>query len=222
MSDRDARNLVIFGIGNYARILRRMAEGAGFEVIAFTSDTELPEASFVDGVPFVPCDEIVDFCLTADAGVVLGFIGKDQQHVREEKFRSLMREGLCFPNVIQPGASVDSDDMGQGNVLFAGARIGFQCSVGDCNIFWQNSSIAHDNKVGSFNNFGPNSALAGYAEVSDHCFVGIGSSLNNNAVMENGSLLGANAFLRGRLRAGGVCVPPLSKELEGVSASLFF
>lgn len=222
MKGRSTRNLAIFGTGNYARILYRMAIDAGFEVVAFTSDTDAPEGGAIDGVPFIPSNEIVGFCRDTGAGVALGFIGKDRQRAREDKFRSLKREGIRFPNVIQPGASVDSDDVGQGNVLFAGARIGFQCSVGDCNIFWQNSSVAHDNKVGSFNNFGPNSALAGYAEVSDHCFIGIGSSLNNDAVMERGSLLGANAFLRGRLRAGSVCVPALSGELEGLHASLFF
>lgn len=222
MTDRDACNLVIFGTGNYAKILSRMAKRSGFEVVAFTSDAEAPEEGAFEGVPFVASNDIVDFCRDMNAGVALGFIGKDQQRAREDKFLSLKREGIRFPNVIQPEASIDSDDIGQGNVLFAGVRIGFQCSIGDCNIFWQNSSVAHDNRVGSFNNFGPNSALAGYAEVSNHCFIGIGSSLNNNAVMEQGSLLGANAFLRGRLRAGKVCVPAYSRELEGTSASLFF
>lgn len=222
MADCVARKIVIYGTGNYARILCRMATGAGFEVLAFTSDTEAPEKDIIDGVPFIPSNKIVDFCRDADAGIALGFIGKDQQYSREDKFRCLKREGIRFPNVIQPGVSVDSDDIGHGNVLFAGARIGFQCSIGDCNIFWQNASVAHDNKVGSFNHFGPNSSMAGYAEVSDHCFIGIGSSLNNDAVMERGSLLGANAFLKGRLHAGKVCVPALSQELETSQASLFF
>lgn len=222
MADCFTRNLVIFGTGNYARILYRMASGAGFEVVAFTSDVETPEEGAFNGVPFIPSNKIVGFCHDTNAGIALGFIGKDQQRSREDKFRSLMREGIRFPNVIQSGASVDSDDIGQGNVLFAGARIGFQCSIGDCNIFWQNASVAHDNKVGSFNHFGPNSSLAGYAEVSDHCFIGIGSSLNNDAVMEQGSLLGANAFLKGRLHAEKVCVPALSRELETAQASLFF
>ena len=131
MNKGGVRPLVIYGTGDTATLVYSIAIEAGIEVAAFTSDaldarmdTELP--------PFVAKSDLAKEFPPEQYDMAMGFIGKDLQKTREEKYCEMLNKGYRFPNVVQPGAHV-SGMLGKGNIVMAGAVVGPRCSIADCN-----------------------------------------------------------------------------------------
>ena len=105
MNKGGVRPLVIYGTGDTATLVYSIAIEAGIEVAAFTSDaldarmdTELP--------PFVAKSDLAKEFPPEQYDMAMGFIGKDLQKTREEKYCEMLNKGYRFPNVVQPGAHV--------------------------------------------------------------------------------------------------------------------
>ena len=146
--------------------------------------------------------------------MAMGFIGKDLQKTREEKYCEMLNKGYRFPNVVQPGAHV-SGMLGKGNIVMAGAVVGPRCSIADCNILWQNCVLSHDNEIGDFNNISPTASFSGYARAGSHCLIGNGAQLNNFVVVNDWALVGAGAYAREDVPTEAVLAPPRSYVLDG-------
>ena len=213
MNKGGVRPLVIYGTGDTATLVYTIAIEAGIEVAAFTSDaldarmdTELP--------PFVAKSDLAKEFPPEQYDMAMGFIGKDLQKTREEKYCEMLNKGYRFPNVVQPGAHV-SGMLGKGNIVMAGAVVGPRCSIADCNILWQNCVLSHDNEIGDFNNISPTASFSGYARAGSHCLIGNGAQLNNFVVVNDWALVGAGAYAREDVPTEAVLVPPRSYVLDG-------
>lgn len=205
--------LVVYGTGDFAKIVYVVAREAGFDVVAFTADDGVSDLG--EGYPpFVGRRELQDAFPPSRFGMAMGFIGKGLQGLRSERCREMHEAGYRFPNIVQPGANV-TGALGRGNIVFAGASVGCRCRVGDWNILWQNCVLSHDNVVGDFNNISPTASFSGYAKVGSHCLIGNGAALNNFIVVGDWALVGAGAYARNDVPEGAVLVPAESYVLEG-------
>lgn len=213
MDNDEIRPIVVYGTGDTATLVYAVAIEAGMEVVAFTSDE-------VDGdmdaglPPFVGKEDLFSRFPPESYDMVMGFVGKKLQKTREKRYFEMLAVGYRFPNVVHPGAHV-SGELGNGNIVMAGAVVGPRCSIADCNILWQNCVLAHDNEIGSFNNIAPTASFSGYAKAGNHCFIGNGSQLKNFIVVNDWALVGAAAYASKDVPIGAVLASPRSYILEG-------
>lgn len=209
---KETKPLVIYGTGDMAMLVYEVATMAGKKIAGFTSDGE----STLDNalLAFVPRTELLQVFPPESYDMFMGFIGKGLQGLRSERFYEMMQLGYQMPNIVQPGAHI-AGELGQGNLVMAGAVVGPRCRIGNGNILWQNCVLAHDNIIGDFNNIAPTASLSGYAKVGSHAFVGNGAVLNNFVYINDWVLVGAGSYANKDVPENAVLVPERSCLLKG-------
>lgn len=209
--------IVVYGTGDFSDVVSYVIEDKlGGEVAGYVLDRQyLPaDTDQYQGKPLYAFDDLAARFPADEYGVFIGFIGKKMFSFRQKAFMRLKEMGYGLPNVVHPTAAVDSDKIGDGNLIMHNACIERHCQVGDCNIIWQNVVFPHHNIVGSFNNFGPCASLSGYSVIGSNCFIGGNSAISNKVVVSNQAFIGANSLITKNVGEQEVWVPTRSYSLE--------
>lgn len=214
---------VIMGLGDFTEIVfYMMTQELGLSVGAFCVDeVYLPENRIHHGLPVYAFETIEQNLQPEEHVLVLAFLGNNMFAQREERFCQAKKKGFCFENIIHPSANISNAVMGVGNIILEEVLISYFAVVGDCNVFWSRSMVQHHNRVGSFNLLAPNCSTSGYVEIRNHCFIGNNSTVKNRVRIEDGTFVGADAYVTGDTQAETVIVPPRSYALEGKKGSDF-
>lgn len=214
------RKIIVFGLGDFADIVSVILAKLDYEIIAYTVHKQfITDQLFYNGISIIPFEEIEKH--TEVRSMVLGFIGKNMFEERKSIFNEIKLKGFHLINVIDPSAIVDTECIGEGNIILQNTVIESHCIVGDCNIIWQNVVFPHHNRIGSFNNFAPSVSLSGYSKVEDNCFLGNNCVIKNKVNIQHHAFLGAGSYATKDIEAYSVLVPERSKLLEKKSTDFF-
>jgi len=115
---------------------------------------------------------------------------------RRKIFVEYKNKGYKFINIIHPQALVENNvELGEGNLIYAFARIGPFSKVGDNNLISAFTNIEHHNKIGSHNHFGPHCSTSGEVRIEDGCKFGTGIfiqdsiTIGKNVWVASGSII---------------------------------
>lgn len=133
---------------------------------------------------------------------------------RKQAYLRIKEKGYQVLTYIHPTALVQTDQIGEGSLIFENVTIGSFCSVGLCNIFYPCSYVAHHTHVGDFNFFAISCSIAGHVTVNNQCFFGNNSATKNGIVIASKTLIGAGAYLADNTNECDVIVPKRSYKLE--------
>ena len=191
------RRIVIYGNGQYARMLHQIQEEeeeGGLEIAAFTADRKyIKEDSFL-GLPLVAF-EAVERIYPPEEHDMLVCIRTSVIRVRKRTFDKAVAKGYRLPNYVSPKAHTHSDlKIGRNNLVFGGAHLGPFGQIGDNNIIRPTAYLGHDYKLGSHNYIAPACSISGYCSIKDLCFIGIGSTLMPHVTLADETLIGAGSL----------------------------
>lgn len=210
------KELLVFGTGDFADVVSYLLEQKlGRSIRAYIVDERYRTADTYQGKPLLSFERIQESYPPEACEVALGMIGKQMFRQRAEVFRRLCGMGYTAANVIDPTASVDTEQIGAGNIIFAHASVEAHCRIGDGNIIWQNVVLPHHNQVGNFNNLAPSVSFSGYSRVGNHCFIGNNVCVKNRVEIADEAYIGAGAYVSQHVAPRKVIVPHRSYELEG-------
>lgn len=118
--------------------------------------------------------------------------------LRKEMKALFVKPGFSFPNIIHPGAEIDSDlvEMGEGNIIMAYTNIDVLVKLGSFNFINTHCLVAHDGIVG------------------DYCVINPGAMVCGGVTLEDEVMIGANATIHQGVKVG-------SKTVLALGASLF-
>ena len=102
----------------------------------------------------------------------------EKRHKRFELYCTLKEIGCNFPNIIHPRAIVEkSVELGEGNVILAGANIGSSVKLGNLNYINNNSLISHDCILMNNIHVAPGAVLASSIKVESDVLIGMNTTL---------------------------------------------
>lgn len=227
----EMKKLLIFGTGHFADVVSYvLTEKMGRKVEAYTihgkylsnacyqnyskfaGREEVHSASY-RGRPVEAFERLEERYPKEEYEVVIGTIGKQMFNQREEIFRQVKQMGYDIPNVIDPTVSIDTEQIGEGNIILANSSIEAHCIIGEGNIIWQNVVLPHHNHVGNFNNLAPSVSLSGYSKIGNHCFVGNNVCIKNRTELSDYVFVGAGSYVSKSVAPNKVIVPYRSYEL---------
>jgi sugar O-acyltransferase (sialic acid O-acetyltransferase NeuD family) len=122
------------------------------------------------------------------------------------------KEGLSFPSVVGYGVRVSQFiEMRDGAVIFGGALLTVNISIGSHVHINQACSISHDVRIGDFSTLSPGVNISGHVEIGEGVFIGTGASIINGSraaplIIANGSVIGAGACVTHSIEVAGVYV----------------
>lgn len=103
-------------------------------------------------------------------------IGMTHIDFRQKVVEKMKAKGARFPNVIHSSSIVQSEIIGEGNIVGAWSLIGSNVSLGDFNYLTPWCDIGHDCVVGNHNIFSA-TIVCGHCNIGDRNFFGIRSSV---------------------------------------------
>ncbi len=194
MKKRD--KIVIFGTSITSRDLcNNIKEDGLIDVVAYTINRAYIQESELDGLPIIPFEEIEQFYPPSEVQI-LNTIGYSQMNQSREKvFYKIKEKGYKNYTYISKNAILYSDDIGEGNIIGGGVYIGANVTLGRGNFVSPGVVLSHRIDVGDFNFFSTGVKSAGVVRITNNCYIGIGSVLNNAIVLAPRTFVGAMTFV---------------------------
>jgi sugar O-acyltransferase (sialic acid O-acetyltransferase NeuD family) len=204
------RPIVIVGGGGHGReilgIVHAVNEAAGprWRPIGFVDDKPSAEdRERIDrlGVPLLgPLEWLAE--VDPDTNVVLG-VGHPL--VRRELHERVEPYGLRAADLVHPAATVGPDTAaGDGLVVFAGARVTTNVTLGRHVHLNQNATVGHDCVVGDFVSINPLAAVSGGCRLERGVMVGTNAAVLQDLTVGTDAVVGAGACVVRDVPAGAV------------------
>ncbi|MBN9417053.1 MAG: acetyltransferase [Candidatus Eremiobacteraeota bacterium] len=181
--------LALLGAGGHGKVVCRVAQRAGFEVVGFYDDFA---TGSVLGLPVLG--------RFAEAGAFEGklFVSLGRNDFRAQLFRAERSVVL-----IDPSAVVDETvRIGLGTVVMAGAVVNVDSVIGENCILNTGCSVDHDCVIEDHVHLCPGTHLAGTVRVGSGVMLGTGTSVIPGRSIGAGSVVGAGAAVVRDLPAG--------------------
>jgi sugar O-acyltransferase (sialic acid O-acetyltransferase NeuD family) len=192
--------LVIFGAGGHAREVAQLvtdinlAHPGRWKLLGFLAHAN---ATARNAKP-LPAPLLGDGTwLLAHPGVQLVIAVGDSaaRHLIVQDMR-VMAPKLQFATLVHPRAWLaERVTLGQGTVVFAGALVNVDASIGTHASLNLGCTVSHDCVLGNFTNLGPGAHLAGGITVGEGVEIGTGASLRPRVRVGAGVTIGAGAVV---------------------------
>ena len=165
-------------------------------------------------LPVIPFEKLEEYYSKEEIAVYLCIGYTNMNRARREKFDEIKKRGYKIQNYIHKTACVETDKLGEGNLVFEQAYVGMYAELGNGNIIYPKALIAHHSQVGDFNYFAISASIAGHVTVSNENFFGNNATTKDKIVIGSGNLIGANSYVQHNLSDENVIVPERSIILK--------
>jgi sugar O-acyltransferase (sialic acid O-acetyltransferase NeuD family) len=209
-------DLVIFGIGEFARIACRYFESdSDHEVVAFTVHERFIDEPTLQGHQIVPFEQLEErFPPDAVAMfVAIGFSRVNQ--TRADIYGACKGKGYELVSFVSSHAwHLDDLDIGDNVFIFESNVIQPFVSIGSNTVLWSGNTIAHDVTIGSHVFIATCAAVSGNVTIGDYCFVGVNATFRDAITVAPRCVIGAGALVMDDTEEGDVLRVPGTKPLE--------
>jgi sugar O-acyltransferase (sialic acid O-acetyltransferase NeuD family) len=214
-----SKKIIIVGFGSLAKTLYCYLLRDGFEVESFLVDNEYLVSSSEFSINSI--DRINEYDKEKYLFIV-AIAHVQMNSIRAKLINKLLSEGYNLINYISPksityGAKV----LGSNNIIMDSVIIAPNATIYDGNLFWPSSVISHDVRISSFSTFASGSKIAGKVSIGNNCFFGLNSSVNENLIVSDFTLVGANVNISKATVAFGVYVNSRFIKLKKSSQEFF-
>jgi sugar O-acyltransferase (sialic acid O-acetyltransferase NeuD family) len=191
MSQAMVQEVVIYGAGPFARVVRRYLEGEGegegagagaAKVTAYAADRAslTDRESTFDGLPLCPFEDLAQRHPPERCGMFVA-IGSKALRARKTMFEQAKAKGYRLINVISRHAIIYPDlDIGENNILMPQVLVEPLAEIGHNNILGTGTMVCHEARVGDHNYVSAACVIGGGSQVHDLCFFGNGAITINS------------------------------------------
>lgn len=184
------KNYVIYGDTNFAEeILNVITIEGRDKVLAFTNDRAFMTRTKIEDYPVISFDELKQ-TLTEPFEILIAYGYTKMNTLREKVYNECKAAGMKVGSYISTNAICYSDRIGEGSMVWPNVYIGPDVVIGICNIIKASCEVAHNNVVGDFNYIAGSVVMGGRASISNHCFIGLNSTIKSGIALADYTLLG--------------------------------
>jgi sugar O-acyltransferase (sialic acid O-acetyltransferase NeuD family) len=199
-------DVVVFGIGDFARIARvYLDEDSPHEVKAFAVHERYIEADELEGLPVVAFERIEE-THPPDAFEVLVAIGFSRvNEARAEIYAACKAKGYGLVTYVSSRAMrVGQVQLGDNCFVFEGNVLQPNVRIGDDVVLWSGNHIGHDATIGDHCFVASHVVVSGNVEIGDHCFLGVNATVRDGVRIAPRCVIGAGALIMKDTEEGGV------------------
>jgi sugar O-acyltransferase (sialic acid O-acetyltransferase NeuD family) len=209
------KKIIIFGLSDLGRLLLwYLKKDTIREVVAFTANEEFIDSDFFCDLPVVSFEKILDNYSPKKYEILIAIGNRKMNDIRKDVFDSCKLKGYSIASYIHSSVSLNSNDLGEGNIILENSLIYPFSKIGDGNLLWDHVLISHDCVVGNFNTFSSYADLCGYVAIGNNGYYGKHCIINDYAKMADYTLVGAAAYAKKDSHTYDVIVPARSITLE--------
>ncbi len=210
------KNVIIFGANDLGRLLKYYMEEDrdSRKVVAFTMNKEYIDSTEFCGVPVVPFENIEDEYSNYEYEILIAIGNSKMNEIRKSVYNKIKEKGYTVASFIHSSCSINSHDIGEGNILLENCLVYPFAKIGSGNLLWDHVLISHDCVVGDFNTFSSYADLCGYVTIGNNGYFGKHCIINEHSIIADYTLVGANAYAKKKTDPYDVVVPARSVILD--------
>jgi len=188
-------NIVIFGTSDFSRLIYwYLKNDKRYNVLGFTAHNRYITNSTFHLLPVYSFEELDKHLNEIDFKVLIAIGNSKMNRLRQAVFEECKSKGLQIASYFHPSSKINSQCMGEGNIIMENCILYPYSSIGENNLFWDNVVINHDCLIGSHNTFAGHSDLNGYSVIGNNCFIGKKAIIKEHIKISDFSLIGAGVF----------------------------
>lgn len=191
-----AKELVIFGIGDFARMAHfYFTHDSDYNVAAFTLSKEFIEDDYYMGLPVVPFEEVLERYAPADYDmfVAIGYSNVNQERARV--YNEAKSKGYTLPSYVSTKATVWTKDIGDNTFIFEDNTVQPYTKIGSNVVLWSGNHIGHDAVIEDHCFITSHVVLSGRTHVGKYSFMGVNATVRDQVKIAEKNVIGAGALI---------------------------
>ncbi len=217
----EKQKIIIFGNHEFAKMMAEYIQKfTNDEVCYFTVNKEYIKDSEILGLPVIEFENIENKFNKSEYKFLITLGYNKMNSLRESIFGQVQEKGYKIASFIHPTASINTKEIGIGNIFLENVFIGPYSKIGNGNIFWNGVNISHNASIKNYNYFSPSTTFAGNVKVSNNCFFGTNCTVKNGINISNKTLIGAGCYLNKDTLNNEVYVPAKAVKLDKNSSQI--
>ena len=209
------KKIIIYGVSDFARQLKYYLDrDRTYQIVGFCQDDGYNSVESYEGLPVYSFTEAKKFT-EVEFLIAVGYSKMNKN--REAIYNRLKKSGCRIASYIHPTAVVQSNSIGEGNIILENTVVEPFAKIGHGNLIWYNVSVAHGNIIGNFNNIAGNASLCGNVIVHNNCFIGNNACVKEGVTVSDYTLIGAQVYMPHDTKEGEVYKAPKGVLLKGKS-----
>ncbi len=185
------KKVVIFGVGNFAKLVHSYLKNSPHEVVGFTVNKKmLNEPVFLD-LPVIPFENIdkkyppKDFCLF----IAMGHTNMNKN--RAKIFNECKKLGYELLSYVHPTSIIGEDvKMGENCLILENNVIQPFVTIGDDVIIWSNNIISHDVVIKDHCFIIHQVVISGYVTIEPYCIIAPNATIRNRVIIAKECIIG--------------------------------
>jgi sugar O-acyltransferase (sialic acid O-acetyltransferase NeuD family) len=202
------KSLVIFGSGEIAHVAQHyFREESGYDVAAFTVDSEYIQEPHFCGLPVVPFDDVSRHYPPSDHHffVALSYAGLNS--IRRQKFLAARELGYELASFISPHATVlNGGRIGKNCFILEDNTIQPYAEIGNNVTLWSGNHIGHHSVIRDHTFIASHVVISGGVEIGEQCFLGVNATLRDHIKIGDRCIIGAGALMLADAEPDGVYI----------------
>ena len=191
------KDLVIFGIGDYARIASvYLDRESPWKVAAFTVDRRYLDREELEGRPVVPFEDLLETYPPEayEMLVAVGFSGLNA--ARTDVFRRCKDLGYRLIRHISPGSqNVSGIEVGENTFVFEANVLQPYVQIGANCVLWSGNHIGHDTIIEDHCFLASHVVVSGNCKIGHSCFIGVNATLRDGVTVAPRCIIGAGTVI---------------------------
>lgn len=199
-------DLVVFGVGDFARVARiYLEEDSPHRVVAFTANERFIEFEELEGLPVIPFETLID-THPADRYamfVAIGFSGVNR--ARRDVYERCKERGYELVSYVNSKAMYLSElTLGDNCFVFEGNVIQPNVRIGNNVILWSGNHVGHDSTIEDHVFIASHAVISGNVTIGESSFVGVNATFRDGITVAPRCVIGAGALIMKDTVEGGV------------------
>jgi sugar O-acyltransferase (sialic acid O-acetyltransferase NeuD family) len=185
--------IIIYGAGENGRIVLDILKCAKKAAIGFIDDNPALKGKEVSKLKVLGGFDYLKNLDKSKDSVIVSF---GDNHLRKSKADLVKEQGFRLESAIHPRAIVaESVTLGENVIVVAGAVINPDAKIGRCVLINTGATVDHDCIIEEACHIAPGAHLAGGVHVRKLAFIGIGSSVIDDMIIGENSVIGAGSVI---------------------------
>lgn len=215
---------IIVGNSSYSRRIKKYIDMTSFgTVCAYVVDAQYKKDMILDGIDVISFEELRQMYQPRQIDLIMGIGYTEMGELRKRVFEQCKDWGYSFANYIHPSAIVSSDTiLGEGNIILENVIIEPDVTIGNSNLIFGGCQIGHDSVIKNYTTFASRVLVSSSDHIGNHCYLGDGSVVSPDVVLEDYVLLGTMTCANKNMMANAVMISEKNKIIKGNKSKAYF
>jgi sugar O-acyltransferase (sialic acid O-acetyltransferase NeuD family) len=199
------KKIIVFGIGKISEVAHYylMNDAVDVQVVAFTVEQQyMPSLSSIKGeqqtkfgLPIISFETIENDFSPSEYMLFAPCSGTNLNKYRERIYNHGKQKGYQFYTYVSSKANVYTKNIGENCFILEDNTIQPYTTIGNNCVLWSGNHIGHHSTIEDHVFITSHVVISGMCTILKYCYLGVNSSLKDNIVLEEGTVVGMSASI---------------------------